>query len=245
MAQLSATERSDTQGAKTWLVIHAISLIVVYGGFTLAHWIFGYRYFTISRVMKFVVSENPQPVPEDLSKNAESVNIAGIVINSLISVLAGGFFVLVAMVDAESVALDACYEYSTVAVGVLQVISACLLGIGICKIHSLAKEHNMRHRINNNQFLLHYSAFGLYLLATAVMFISYTLYFVNGKTNPYPVMNTVSISNLISFIAQSLILAILLPLTSKKPYKKVEGAASVNARKRSAKETYSEDDDVN
>jgi hypothetical protein len=68
--------------------IMGASLVLQWGGFNVAHWIFGYKYYKIQHAMKHLIATGK--VPPRVRKCDSAINYIFITINCLVT-LANGF----------------------------------------------------------------------------------------------------------------------------------------------------------
>lgn len=108
---------------------YAASVAGFYGAYTIAHWIFGFKYFKVGNVLKFVT--NDQPVPAERTQLFERVNYLAIAISALAAAVAGILIYLLHAVDKTNLLFGVVYwsyALTKVFIGLLQLITAILLG---------------------------------------------------------------------------------------------------------------------
>jgi hypothetical protein len=124
-------------------------------------------------------------------------------------------------------------------------VSAGFLGYGINRIRLLAKNYGTS-KINVPQLVQHFSAFGLYLVSTAVANGYFTRYaFTRTKKSTEEYFYAVSIANLLSMISQLLMCSILWPLTVVEPPKPmIRASFRMSALDTPVVEDFTEEDEV-
>jgi hypothetical protein len=158
---------------------------MIFAGFNIAHWILGFKYYKIGRVIKYFIGDNPQPVPEEIVRSHTSTNKCFIIVNVTVAVIASLAYGLSQIIYFINQSYAAFFVYIIYALmksvsEILQIISALYMGFGIYKIRQLAKSALIPAEINISQLMLHFSAFSLYLLSTLLLFVFYWRATLNG-----------------------------------------------------------------
>lgn len=203
---------------------------MIFVGYNIAHWIFGFKYFKISRVMIYFIKS--QRVPPSRRQKDEKINTVFIWLNFAVALAAtaANFMWLQEIRDQNAKAINfwsKLYATLKICVGLLDVISAGFLCAGIWGIHETAKktgQGRIDDRIDIPQLVLHFSTFGLYLASLLTLYIFYVIYIWTDKADEAKKAEAlqnyylaVAISNWINFIAQILLVWILWPLTVEQP----------------------------
>lgn len=142
--------------------------------FNVAHWLFAFEYYTISRFMPFVVEG--QQIPAEMVAKDKMVYVAMLSLNFLIP-LAEASTLLIYNLNDERTRLETISMITMrVVVGVLQIVSGVFLGYAILKVKRYLDDKEGSH-VNARILAVFSIMFGLYMVCVVVYNVFWCLYY--------------------------------------------------------------------
>lgn len=217
-------------------------------GYAVAHWVFGFKYFKIQAVMQYFFGPTATEVPAELKAKHDRTNKTFVVLNYGFPVVEGVFtFAANYCFILHKPAYHTLNYFAVVGrfgVGVLEVVSAFYLSYGVNRIRLLAKSGEGTNQIDVPQLIKHFLSFALYLISALIAYSFFANYFFRRTPESFDEYSyAISAANVISLIAQLLLVNILWPLTRNQPFKPVAGLSAA-ADEVIVVEEYDEDLDV-
>lgn len=110
---------------------------MLFAAFNVQHWIFGFKYYKLAEVMEFLYAG--KKVPEQVMKRHKCMNITFIILNFMVSLMAGGIYYawmlfIRAGEDFNTLPFSKTYTCGKILVGLLDIISGGFLIYGILSI---------------------------------------------------------------------------------------------------------------
>lgn len=167
------------------------------------HWNLAKEYYSTAQAMPHVLVKTE--VPADKIKSIERANKVMTFLNLTIPLLEGiSYFIADIIFDTSKTIfrISAIFVTSTkFGVVALEIVSACYFGVAVFRIRNHIQKNGTEDEVNISSLLMHFGAFGLYLVSAIVLLVFNALYYIFSAASWESLMIAFDITNCLSCLS--------------------------------------------